>query len=165
MRPYGVRFWLLAFVLLSCTAGCCRQDKQPAIQRIQDRGTLLVGTTGDYRPLSFREEDGSYWGFCIDMAGEIAKRLGVDVSFVPTSWPTLADDVLADPQAFDLAIGGITITDARCETMSMSEGYLSNGKTFICRASDAGRFRTLSDLDKPEVRVLVNPGGLTLFSR
>ena len=160
MRNAATRLWLLAFVLLSLAAGCCRQDRQPAIQRIQHRGTLLVGTTGDYRPLSFREDDGTYWGFCIDMAGEIAKRLGVEVAFVPTSWPTLTNDVLAEPQAFDLAIGGITITDARCETMSMSEGYLSNGKTFICRASDAGRYQTLSDLDKPEVRVLVNPGGL-----
>ena len=66
----------------------------------------------------------------------------------------------AEPQTFDLAIGGITITDARRETMLMSDGYLANGKTILCRASEAGRYQSLSDLDKPEVRVMVNPGGL-----
>ena len=130
------------------------------VAEIVQRGTILFGTTGDYRPLSFREEDGTYWGFGIEMAGEIAKRLGVKVQFVPTSWPTLTDDVQAEPQLFDLAIGGITITDARKETMLMSEGYLANGKTILCRALETERYQSLADLNKPEVRVMVNPGGL-----
>ena len=44
--------------------------------------------------------------------------------------------------------------------MLMSDGYLCNGKTILCRSSEAGRYRSLADLDKPEVRVMVNPGGL-----
>ena len=130
------------------------------VAEIVERGTLLVGTTGDYRPLSFCEPDGTYWGFGIEIAKEIAKYLGVEASFVRTSWPTLTDDVLAEPQTFDLAIGGITITDARRENMLMSEGYLANGKTILCRALEADRFRSLTDIDKPEVTVMVNPGGL-----
>ena len=130
------------------------------VAEIVERGTLLVGTTGDYRPLSFCEPDGSYWGFGIDVAQEIAGALGVGVTFVRTSWPTLTADVLAEPQMFDLAIGGITITEARCATMMMSEGYLANGKTILCRATESGRYASLADIDKPEVRVMVNPGGL-----
>ena len=137
-----------------------RKQHQPTVTRIQERGTLQVGTTGDYRPLSFREDDRRYWGFGIEVAGEIAKRLGVSIEFIPTSWPTLTADVLVEPQKFDLAIGGITITDARRETMLMSEGYLANGKTILCRASEADRYQSLADIDKPEVRVMVNPGGL-----
>ena len=63
-------------------------------------------------------------------------------------------------QTFDLAIGGITITDARRETMLMSDGYLANGKTILCRAAEADRYKSLADIDKSEVRVMVNPGGL-----
>ena len=161
---------VVAVVLLSGTVSFCscsaNEDNateivnQPTISRIQERGTLLAGTTGDYRPLSFREDDGTYWGFGIEVAGEIAKRLGVGLQFVPTSWPTLSADVQAEPQTFDLAIGGITITDARRETMLMSDGYLANGKTILCRAEDANRYKSLADIDKPEVRVMVNPGGL-----
>ena len=130
------------------------------VAEIVERGTILIGTTGDYRPLSFCEADGTYWGFGIEVAKEIAKRIGVGVEFKKTSWPTLTADVLAEPQKFDLAIGGITITDARRETMLMSEGYLANGKTILCRASEADRYKSLADIDKPEVRVMVNPGGL-----
>ena len=130
------------------------------VAEIVERGTLFVGTTGDYRPLSFCEPDGTYWGFAIEMAKEIANGLDVETAFVKTSWPTLSADVMAEPQAFDLAIGGITITDARRETMLMSEGYLANGKTILCRATESDRYKTLADIDRPEVQVMVNPGGL-----
>ena len=130
------------------------------VAEIIERGTILFGTTGDYRPLSFCEPDGTYWGFGIEMAKGIAKRLGVSIEFRKTSWPTLTADVLTEPQLFDLAIGGITITDTRRETMLMSDGYLANGKTILCRASEASRYKSLADIDKPEITVMVNPGGL-----
>ena len=163
------KLWMIAVILTICGtaafASCTSNDdnsaeKQPTVTRIQERGKLLVGTTGDYRPLSYREADGNYWGFGIEMAEKIAERIGVGIAFVQTSWPTLTADVLTEPQTFDLAIGGITITDTRKETMLMSDGYLANGKTILCRAEDANRYQSLADIDKPEVRVMVNPGGL-----
>ena len=163
-------FWMLTVILTLCSstvlASCgdddstTEQHSKGKVAEIVERGTLLVGTTGDYRPLSFCEPDGTYWGFGIEMAQEIAKNMGVEIAFVKTSWPTLTADVLAEPQLFDFAIGGITITDARRETMLMSEGYLANGKTILCRASESGQYKSLADLDKPEVKVMVNPGGL-----
>ena len=163
-------FWMLTVILTLCSStvlASCGDDGSTTEQHIKgkvaeivERGTLLVGTTGDYRPLSFCEPDGTYWGFGIEMAQEIAKNMGVEIAFVKTSWPTLTADVLAEPQLFDFAIGGITITDARRETMLMSEGYLANGKTILCRASESGQYKSLADLDKPEVKVMVNPGGL-----
>lgn len=159
----SITFILLvaAVPLASCGANDEHTELQDGItiQKIKRRGILLVGTTGDYRPLTFKENDGNYWGFGIEIAESIAKKLGVEVEFVPTSWPTLSADVLAEPQTFDLALGGITITDQRKETMLMSEGYLANGKTILCRAEDADRFRSLADIDKPEIKVMINPGG------
>jgi len=163
------KLWITALILIvfsTATFASCTSDEeqssqqQPTVQRIVERGRLLVATTGDYRPLSYRERNGDYWGFGIEMAEQIARRIGVGVEFVQTSWPTLTADVQAEPQTFDLAIGGITITEARKASMLMSEGYLANGKTILCRAEDAGKYRSLADIDKPEVRVMVNPGGL-----
>ena len=162
---------MLAAVLALCCAAvmvACgssenntEQQTKGRVAEIAERGTLLVGTTGDYRPLSFCEpETGEYWGFGIEVAREIARGLGVEAEFVRTSWPTLTADVMAIPQSFDLAIGGITITDARCQVMLMSEGYLANGKTILCRATESERYKRLADIDKPTVRVMVNPGGL-----
>ena len=159
-----LKIWLFIAVLAVCGTtsftSCFSNEDNGKVSEIIERGTILFGTTGDYRPLSFCEPDGTYWGFGIEVANEIAKRLGVAPAFIKTSWPTLTADVLAEPQLFDLAIGGITITDARREIMLMSEGYLANGKTIMCRASEADRYKSLADIDKPEVTVMVNPGGL-----
>lgn len=176
MKQNAIKFWGLSLILSLCCAtvlsACSKKDNSVEqdsvsviptdgkVAEIVRRGTLLVGTTGDYRPLSFCEADGTYWGFGIEVSKEIANYLGVETDFIKTSWPTLTADVLAESQTFDLAIGGITITDTRRETMLMSEGYLANGKTILCRAAEADRFRSLADIDKPEVRVMVNPGGL-----
>lgn len=148
--------WLLAIILTLCSstvlAACvdnnATEESNGKVAEIIARGTLLVGTTGDYRPLSFCEpQTEEYWGFDIEIANEIANAIGVKTSFVHTSWPTLTADVLAEPQIFDFAIGGITITEARRETMLMSEGYLANGKTILCRAAESSRYHSLAGID------------------
>ena len=171
----SVRIWLsialLAITGVFCHTSCSISDNNSShnnndltgitISRILEKDTIFIGTSGDYRPLTFLEPlTGEYWGFGIDLAKIIAEKMGVNVKFVPTSWPTLTSDVLSDPQMFDFAIGGITITDARCAVMLMSDGYLGNGKTILCRASDTEKFKNLEDINKPQVRVMVNPGGL-----
>ena len=155
---------LFLLLLGALTMICCTKDSDTEIdslEQIQQRGTLIIGTTGDYRPLSYREpKTGEYWGFGIEVAQKIAENIGVKATFVQTSWPTLTEDVLKEPAIFDFAIGGITITDARKTQMDMSDGYLRNGKTILCRKEDESKFKTLDDLNRPEVRVMINPGGL-----
>ena len=131
----------------------------PNLNRIRETGVLRVGTAGDYKPMSFLDpETGSYWGFDTELAEDLAAALEVEIEYVPTSWPTL----MADTQAgiFDLAVCGITITDARKEEALMSDGYLQNGKTVLCRAEDVDRYTSLEAINRPEVRVMENPGGL-----
>ena len=129
------------------------------LQEIRERGVLKVGSTGDYNPMSYLDPaTGEYVGFDAALTEDLAAALGVGLEYVPTSWPTLMEDTLAGK--FDLAICGITVTDARKEQALMSEGYLENGKTILVRAEDAEKYTSLGDVNKPEVRVMVNPGGL-----
>ena len=129
------------------------------LQAIRERGVLKVGSTGDYNPMSYLDPaTGEYVGFDAALTEDLAAALGVGLEYVPTSWPTLMEDTLAGK--FDLAICGITVTDARKEQALMSEGYLENGKTILVRAEDAEKYTSLGDVNKPEVRVMVNPGGL-----
>ena len=131
----------------------------PTVDRICETGVLRVGTAGDYKPMSFLEpETGTYWGFDTELAEDLASSLGVEIEYVPTSWPTLMEDTQTGQ--FDLAICGITVTDARKEQALMSDGYLQNGKTVLCRAEDADRYTSLEAINRPEVRVMENPGGL-----
>jgi len=83
--------------------------------------------------------------------------MGVDIEFVATSWPALTQDFAADK--FDIALGGVTITLARLKLGFFSTPIMREGKTPIARCADKGRFATIADIDKPDTRVVVNPGG------
>ena len=155
----------LALVLGGCApAAAPEQQVEPeahpegvTVAQIQERGYLLVGASGDYCPMSMLGEDGAYWGFDADLAQDLADDLGVELRFVPTTWPTLLDDTVAG--RFDIALCGVSITDARLEAALMSDPYLPNGKTVLCRAEDAGVYISLDAINRPGVRVMENPGG------
>jgi cyclohexadienyl dehydratase len=128
------------------------------LDTILARHLLRVGTTGDYRPFSALDKTTSeYSGFDIDMARSLAQGLGVGVKFVPTSWSNLAKDLVAD--AFDIAMGGVSVTLDRQKTGFFSAPYLRDGKTPIARCADQEKFQTLAEIDRPGVKVIANPGG------
>ena len=144
-------------LVLLCTG--CGTPQPDALAAVLERGVLRVGSTGDYRPMSFRNPDtGKYEGFDAALAEDLAHSLGVKLEYVPTAWPALMQDTLG--RKFDLALCGITITSARKKQALMSEGYLGNGKTVLCRTGDAEKYTTLAAIDRPDVRVMENPGGL-----
>ena len=153
-----VGLWLLAVVFL--LTGCrSAQPGDDSLQMVKARGVLRVGTTGDYCPMSYlNPRTHAYEGFDTALTEDLAANLGVEIEYVPTSWPALMRDTL--DRKFDLAICGITITAARKEQALMSEGYLENGKTVLCRAEDAEKYTSLAAINRPEVRVMENPGGL-----
>ena len=130
------------------------------LEDIAARGTIRIGTTGDYIPMSYRNpKTGAYEGIDAELSQLIADSLGVKIEYVPTSWPTLTADTLAGK--FDIALCGISRNYARAKTMAMSDAYGEGvfGKTILCRKSDAKKYQSLADIDKPEVRVMINPGG------
>ncbi len=151
---------VVAAVLFAMTAAAAHAQT-PVSSRLDEivgRGTLRVGMTGDYRPFSFLDAATSkFEGFDVDMAETLAQALGVKVEFVKTSWPTMMKDFEANN--FDMVAGGVSITLDRQKKGLFSTPIMREGKTPIARCVDAGKFDTLSDIDKPGVRVIVNPGG------
>lgn len=132
--------------------------QETRLDDIIERGTLRVGTTGDYLPFtSLDRATATYRGFDIDMAQALGKALGVKVEFVQTTWPTLMKDFEAGN--FDIAMGGISITLERQKKAFFSTPVMHDGKTPIARCGDKDKYETLADIDKPDVRVIVNPGG------
>ncbi|MBD3879881.1 MAG: transporter substrate-binding domain-containing protein [Quinella sp. 1Q5] len=127
---------------------------------IAARGTIRIGTTGDYIPMSYlNPATGEYEGIDAELSKIIADSLGVKIEYVPTTWPTLSADMLAGK--FDIALCGISRNFARAKVMAMSDAYGEGlfGKTILCRKTDAKKFKTLADMNKPTVRIMINPGG------
>jgi cyclohexadienyl dehydratase len=128
------------------------------LDQIISKGTLRVGMTGDYRPFTFLNPSTSkFEGFDVDMAEALGKAMGVKVEFVKTSWPTMMKDFEADK--FDVVTGGVSITLDRQKKGLFSNAIMREGKTPIARCGDVSKYQTLEQIDKPDVRAIVNPGG------
>lgn len=136
------------------------QQKKAAsrLDKIMDRGYIRVGMTGDYKPFTYlNPKTNEYEGFDVDAAKELGKDLGVEVRFVNTTWSDMMKDLQADK--FDIAVGGVTRNTARQKTAYVSQGYFSFGKAPLIRAEDKDKYLSVGDINKPSVRIGVNPGG------
>ncbi len=130
--------------------------RRPELARIAVSGVLRIATTGDYAPFSV-EHDGELRGADIELGTRLATALHAHPVFLRTRWSGLLADLGAG--AFDVALGGVSVTPERAAVASFSHPYLSGGKTILARCADAAQYRDLAALDRPGVRVIVNPGG------
>lgn len=133
-----------------------RQVSSGILEGIRRNGVLKVGTPADYLPFSYGD-GGILEGVDIDAAKAFGLFLGVDVVFVPTTWKTLMEDLLEE--RFHLGVGGIAISKERRKKALFSATYFRTGKAPIAARDRAHMFGSLSDIDRPGVRVIVNPGG------
>jgi cyclohexadienyl dehydratase len=124
--------------------------------QVLQSGAVRVCSTGDYRPFTYRDSQGNWSGLDIEMARDMAARLGVRLDVVPTTWANLINDLNGK---CDAAMGGISVTLNRAKQAVYSAPYLRDGKAAIVRCADASKLQTLDDIDRPGVRVVVNPGG------
>ena len=93
------------------------------LEEILERGTIKIGTTGDYKPMSyFNKETGEYEGIDAELSKIIAESLGVKIEFIPTTWPTLTADTLAGK--FDIALCGISRNYVREKVLRLTRRNL-----------------------------------------
>jgi len=99
---------------------------------IKDKGKFIVGLDDTFAPMGFRDEKGKIVGFDIDMAKEVAKRLGVSVEFKPVDW----DGVVLSLKNKDIDViwNGLTITDERKEQIDFSNPYLENRQIIVVKS-------------------------------
>lgn len=53
------------------------------LDKIKQRGVIVVGSKADYKPFGFRDPSGKIVGFEPDMAEDVAKKLGVKLELEP----------------------------------------------------------------------------------
>lgn len=129
----------LAFGLL----GCSKTTKEDnSLEALKSRGEFVLGLDDSFPPLGFRNEANEIVGYDIDLAGEVAKRLGVKLRCQPIDW-TAKEQELATGN-IDCIWNGFTMTAERLEAMSFTEPYLDNAQVVIVRG-DSG-IKTLADL-------------------
>jgi cyclohexadienyl dehydratase len=133
-----------------------RPAPEPPLARITASKVLRIGMTGDYAPFTL-ERGEQLSGADVEMAEALAQSLGAQPYFVRTTWATLMRDYQAGH--FDIAVGGISITPERARQASFSNPYHRGGKTPLVRCGTEARFDSVAEINRPAVRVVVNPGG------
>jgi polar amino acid transport system substrate-binding protein len=91
------------------------------LQEVKDRGVLRVSTDPAYPPQSFQTQSGEFKGFDIDVAEEIAKRMGVKVEWQTPSWDIITAGNWQG--RWDLSVGSMTVTPARKEVLYFTPAY------------------------------------------
>ena len=97
-------------------------------------GTLIVGFDQDFPPMGFLGDNGEYTGFDLELAQEVAKRLGLEYKAQPIAWD--AKDMELESGNIDCIWNGFTIT-GREDDYTWTEPYMENTQVFVVR-NDSG---------------------------
>ena len=93
-----------------------------------DGGTLIVGFDQDFPPMGFVGDDGEYTGFDLELAQEVAKRLGLEYKTQPIAWDS--KDMELESGNIDCIWNGFTMT-GREDDYTWTEPYMANQQVFV----------------------------------
>lgn len=133
---------IAALVLAACggsegSSGASSAPAQSAvsgslIERINNKGTVIVGTEGTYAPFTYHDKDGKLTGYDVEVTRAVAEKLGVKVEFKETQW----DSMMAGLKAgrFDVVANQVGLTSPeRQATFDKSEPYSWSGAVLVAR--------------------------------
>jgi len=128
---------LLAMAILNNPAAPQGAPAKSRLQTVMELGTLRVGTTGDFNPMSMRDAaTNSYRGFDVEAMEQLAKDMGVKVEWVPAEWATLVAGITSN--RYDI-FSGASLSIARAKTVAFSDPYIEAGTVPVIRKADAAR--------------------------
>ncbi len=114
-------------------------------------GVLTVGAEMGYAPFETLQKDGKTpEGFDIDIITEIAKRLGLEVNFINTSFDGILGKIGKD---YDVVCSAVTINPERKEAVLFSTPYITNYQTVVVKKGSDLKINSLNDLDGKSVGV------------
>lgn len=130
-------------------------SKTDLLEKIQKNGKLVVGMSADYAPYEFHyiDENGKdvIGGFDVDIANEIANKIGVDLVIQEMDFDALVSALPAGK--VDLVISGMNPTEERAKVVDFSEVYYNSKHGILVRAEDSDKYQTFADLEGAKVGV------------
>ena len=129
------KFALVATSVVAFSAATQAIAADSLLDRINNKGTITVGTEGTYAPFTYHDESGKLTGYDVEVTRAVAEKLGVKVDFKETSW----DSMLAGLKGgrFDLVANQVGLTTPeRQATFDKSEDYSWSGAMLVARADE-----------------------------
>ncbi len=162
MKFHYVFVALLAAVLISGCTQTVQQVEQEngptdsSLLDIKESGKIVIGTYAKLDPMTYLDDSGEFVGHDIEIAKEIASKLGVSVEFQDIFFPDMLE--AAKSGEIDIALSAITITTERSEEMLFSIPYFDAGQTMVVMG-DNDNITTPGDMEGKMIGVMSGTTG------
>ncbi|MGE6368936.1 amino acid ABC transporter substrate-binding protein [Planococcus kocurii] len=153
MKKFSLTFLLVGimFVLAACsgskeedpTTDDASKSEDDVLAKVQEEGTLVIGTEGTYPPFTFHNASGELTGFDVEIAREVADRLGVEAEFLETQWDAMFAGL--DAGRFDMVANQVGINPERQESYEFSDPYITSTAVLVV-AEDNNEIKSFEDL-------------------
>lgn len=132
---------LMAFLVIGCSSAGLLDFMNGSGTADNDNNTLVVGFDAEFPPYGYKDDNGSYVGFDLDLAQEVCDRNNWTLVKQPIDWD--AKDSELDSGSIDCIWNGFTI-NGREDDYTWSEPYIDNKQVIVVK-SDA-KIDSLEDL-------------------
>jgi polar amino acid transport system substrate-binding protein len=154
---------LISVLALLFFTGCAQMQQgssgtsaSPVLDRIQQRGELIVGTMGNMPPLNMTSKDGEIFGLEPDIARMLAKAMDVKVKFVTKPFNELLPALQTGE--VDMVLSGMTITPERNRKVAFVGPYFISGKAFLTKVKTIAYADEARDANNPNTKIVTLKG-------
>lgn len=102
-----------------------------SLQAVKGKGKLVLGLDDAFPPMGFRNDDNQIVGYDIDLAREVARRLGVQLVPQPIDWNAKEQEL--NTGKIDCIWNGFTITEERKRAIAFTRPYLANAQVVVVK--------------------------------
>ena len=155
-------FFVMILTVIFFT-GCAQMQQvtsgtsaSPVLDRIQQRGELVVGTMGNMPPLNMTSKDGEIFGLEADLARLLADAMDVKLKFVTKPFNELLP-ALQTGQV-DMVLSGMTITPERNRKVAFIGPYFISGKAFLTKMKTIAYADEATDANNPNTKIVALKG-------
>lgn len=135
MRTFKVTA-ALAAAAASLSLAACAAGAPTSLDAVRDKGRIVVGTEGTYRPFSFHENGvGELTGYDVEITEAVADKLGVEAQFEEAQWDALFAGLNAG--RFAMVANQVSITPEREDSYEFSEPYTVSPGVIVVREGDS----------------------------
>lgn len=141
------KIWITLVVLimvLLVPLGKVSASNDNYLQKVKDKGTLVVGTSADYPPYEFTVKQSgktSYVGLDIEIAKKFAKDLGVKLEIKNMNFDSLL--VALETHKVDAVISGMNPTPERQKSVDFSNVYYRGKQYMLINKKDAALYKNI----------------------
>lgn len=109
-----------------------------ALEAVKEKGKLVIGTAGNYRPFSYMDSSNNLIGYDIEWGNIIAEELGVKAEYVTGQFSGLIPGLVANK--FDVLLSGVNVTEERMKSVLFSEHYAVDGLVAVVQKDNKDIF-------------------------